>query len=297
MKGLSIIIVNWNTGPLLHKALQALAALPEHDLITQVVVVDNASKDGSIQQAKAHAYSIPIEWNELPTNAGFARANNIGIDWTLHTHGMDQHILLLNPDTEVQPGALLAMLNVFERRSDVGIVGPKLFEPGGKFQLSVHSFPTLWTLITVYLKLHSIFPNTMTGQGAVQSETIVDEVKGAALLIRDEVMDAIGPLDERYWIWFEEVDYCKRALAAGWKTMYTPNAAVLHYGGVSFNQLVGLRRSMPFLVSAYRYANRHLGIVATAILTLLFPVAVLLSIPASLKHRLLQQRNKETLRP
>ncbi|MEX1112817.1 MAG: glycosyltransferase family 2 protein [Candidatus Andersenbacteria bacterium] len=291
MKGLSIIIVNWNTGPLLRRCLESLNTLPEKDLITQVVVVDNASSDDSIQQAKVDTYAIPIEWKELEVNEGFAKGNNIGIDWTLHTHGTDQHIFLLNPDTEVQSGALLTLLNVFERHSDVGIVGPKLFEPGGILQPSVHSFPTVWTLIAVYLKLHSLFPNTVRGQGSINIETVVDEVKGAAFLIRDEVMDTIGPLDEGYWIWFEEVDYCKRALNAGWKTIYTPNAAVLHYGGVSFNQLVGLKRSLPFLVSGYHYAYKHLGILATALLTLLFPVAVLLSLPASLKHRMMQKKN------
>ncbi|MEX0650072.1 MAG: glycosyltransferase family 2 protein [Candidatus Andersenbacteria bacterium] len=295
MKGLSVIIVNWNTGSLLKRCLESLSALPEKDLITQVVVVDNASTDDSVEQAKVDTYGIPVEWKQLKTNAGFAKANNVGIDWTLHAHGMDQHILLLNPDTEVQPAALLTMLNVLDRHGDVGIVGPKLFEPGGKFQASVHSFPTLGTLITVYLKLHSLFPNSMKGQAGISTETVVDEVKGAAYLIRDETMDAVGPLDERYWIWFEEVDYCKRAQQAGWKTMYTPNAAVLHYGGVSFNQLVGLRRSLPFLVSGYRYANKHLGIIAGAVLTLLFPVAVLLSLPASLKHRMVQKKNKKVL--
>lgn len=297
MKGLSIIIVNWNTGPLLRRCLESLDALPEKDVITQVVVVDNASTDDSIQQARSSTYTIPVEFNELETNEGFARGNNIGIDWTLHAHGVDQHIFLLNPDTEVQPGALLTMLHIFDRYSDIGIVGPKLFEPGGQLQPSVHSFPTPWTLFTIYLKLHSIFPNTMKKQGRVKVETVVDEVKGAAFLIRDELMDAIGPLDEGYWIWFEEVDYCKRAFDAGWKTMYTPNAAVLHYGGVSFNQLIGLKRSLPFLISGYRYAYKHLSIVTTALLTFLFPVAVLLSLPASLKHRLFRKQNTKSISP
>lgn len=295
MSEVSIIIVNWNTGPLLRKCLESLEALPEREDISQVVVVDNNSSDDSLTLSQQGTYSFPIEWMPLPDNAGFAKANNRGIDWVLHTHGPDQHIFLLNPDTEVQPGALATMLNVFERHEDVGIVGPKLFEPGGKFQASVHSFPTLGTLIAVFLKLHWLFPNAMQGQGAVNTEIVVDEVKGAAFLIRNKALQAVGPLDAGYWIWFEEVDYCKRARTAGWKAMYTPNAAVLHYGGVSFNQRIGFTRSFPFLMSGYRYARKHLGIAATVILTILFPVAIVLSIPASIKHIALQQRNRRRI--
>lgn len=212
MSQVSVIIVNWNTGPLLHKCLESLELLPERDAISQVVVVDNNSSDSSVARAKQESYSFPIEWKELDENIGFARANNVGIDWVLHTHGDKQHIFLLNPDTEVQPGSLATMLNVLERNRDVGIVGPKLFEPGGKFQPSVHSFPSLSTLIAVFLKLHWLFPNTMQGQKAVNTEMFVDEVKGAAFLIRNGALQDVGPLDADYWIWFEEVDYCKRAL-------------------------------------------------------------------------------------
>lgn len=120
-------------------------------------------------------------------------------------------------------------------------------------------------------------------------EAQVNQVMGAAFLIRNTVLQQLGGLDESFWIWFEEVDYCKQANNAGWNITYTPSASIAHHGGVSFNQLVGIRRTKPFLDSAIVYARKHLGTAAAITLFILYPVAMLIALAASLVH--IQQKN------
>lgn len=290
---LAIVIVNWNTGKLLARCLAALDALAEKDIISQVVVVDNGSSDESLSLAQQR-YDIPTHFLPLGKNTGFAKANNIGIEHIRQNAAALPHILLLNPDTQVRPGALLAMLNVLERRPQTGIVGPKLIEPGESIQPSVRRFPNILTFILIFLKLGRLWQK-QSAAFSYDHETIVDQVMGAAFLIRSELLMDIGTLDEAYWIWFEEVDFCKRASDKGWEVIFTPHAAVLHHGAVSFNQLVGLKRSLPFLNSSLVYARKHLGWGAYILLLFLYPVALLLTIPASLMHIASKKKNKSRL--
>lgn len=278
---LTIIIINWNTGRLLNRCLASLAALPEKALIKRVIVVDNASGDDSIEQAK-RVQGLPVQCMELRENIGFARANNIGLK-ELASDG--NHVLLLNPDTEVQPGALQAMLDFLESHPKAGIVGPRLLNFSDRqTQPSVRSFPTLVVFIWLFLKLHRLLPNVsfwrkymMTGFD-YNKAAAVDQVMGAAFLIRDK---AVEKLDERFWIWFEEVDFCKRAKAKGWEVWYTPSAQIIHRGAASFNQLVGFKRSWFFLRSSVQYANKHLGLLATSVLIILLPIALVLAVVSS----------------
>ncbi len=293
MGSLSIVIVNWNTGKLLSKCLSALSSVSDKHEILDIVVVDNHSSDGSYATAKGKSYSIPIEFKRLKRNVGFARANNFAIDYLLHKHG-DHHILLLNPDTEVHDMALTNMLDALKRNPEVGIVGAKLLNSDGSLQKSVRRFPSFLAFVFIFLKLTRLMPTAMKNFSYSQ-ESVVDQVMGAAFLIRDKALVAVGPLDERYWIWFEEVDYCKRALAAGWKTLYTPKASIMHHGGVSFVQLTGFKKSVPFLSSSLKYVREHISVLAWMLLLMLLPVSFLLTVVASPFHiikRVLHERKR-----
>jgi len=213
------------------------------------------------------------------------------------------HVWLLNPDTEVQPGALAQLENTLGNEPKAGIVGPRLLNPDDSLQPSVRCFPTLTVFIWLFLKLSRLWTRLpfwrrymMTAFDYDRPQS-VDQVMGAAFLIRDELLGerGIGLLDENFWIWFEEVDYCKRARQAGWTVRYEPGAEVIHYGGVSFNQLIGLRRTIPFLNSALYYVTRHHSIMARLILSLLYPVALLLTLPASAVHYFFRRRNHARL--
>jgi len=302
---LVVIIVNWNTGELLARCLGALARLPERELITEVIVVDNASRDRSLAKAKLQVAENgnrpPVRFIQLEHNTGFARANNVALKRVYEGQHAEAHVLLLNPDTEVRPGALTALLDVFDIDQAAGIVGPQLLNADGTVQPSVRSFPTLGVFVFLFLKLHRLLPRAVLWQRYVRSDfdygsrQVVDQVMGAAFLIRNTVLAKIGDLDERFWVWFEEVDLCKRAQQAGWRVAYTPKAQVLHHGAASFNQLVGWRRSLPWFRSSLAYANKHLGSGATALLWLLLPLAVLLAVPSVIAHVLVREQNSEKL--
>ena len=126
-------------------------------------------------------------------------------------------------------------------------------------------------------------------------EAYVDQVMGAAFLIRNELLTQIGFLDTAFWIWFEEVDYCKRAQDAGWKILYTPNATVMHHKGASFHQLIGLRKTKPFLASSLVYVKKHLGMPSYAMLLILYPAAIAIASMASIAHLAKQRENTKRL--
>lgn len=286
-KVLTVVIVNWNTGKLLYECLASLAALPEKEMICDVVVVDNASRDDSFTDIKTVAWDLPMTYVKLTRNRGFAAANNIGI---AKRSKQSTGILLLNPDTIVQSGALQRMFETLMSKSAIGIVGAHLHNADGSTQPSVRAWPTLPVLVWLFLKLPRLWPivpfwrRYMELDFDYHKSQKVDQVMGAALLFRASLLSRVGGLDESFWIWFEEVDYCRRVSAAGFEVWYEPGAYITHYGGASFNQLVGFSRVVPFLNSAMRYARLHLGFGAWVVLLLLWPLAALLAIPAGLYH-------------
>lgn len=303
MEKVAIIIVNWNTGKLLTDCLKSLRDLPEKHLISRVIVVDNNSRDKSLALAQEALQTddLPLSYILLRDNGGFAQANNAAMQ-ELKTDGpFDDHVLLLNPDTEMKAGSLREMARLLEDKKRAGIVGPKLLNADGSLQPSVRHFPTLAIFVIQFLKLHRIFPKLAAWQHYLANDfdyeksSKVEQVMGAAFLIRDRVITDVGMLDSSFWVWFEEVDYCRRAYAAGWEVWYTPEAEVIHHGGVSFNQLIGFRKAWPWLSSSLNYAYKHLGFGAGIFLSLLTPIALLLVIPSMAWHLVQKIRNLKKL--
>jgi N-acetylglucosaminyl-diphospho-decaprenol L-rhamnosyltransferase len=281
-----IIIVNWNTGRLLAACLKALTKLPEASLVSRVIVVDNASTDTSLALAKeVPAGALSFEFNELSSNKGFAAANNLAIK-----KAKKEHVLLLNPDTEMQPGSLQALVTRLKMEAAVGIVGPKLLNANGSWQPSVRAFPNFLVLVWLMLKLHRVWPGApwwrkyMRDDFQPEVKQVVDQVMGAVFLIRDRAVQEIGLLDEDYYLWFEEVDYCWRARQGRWQVVYDPAGEVIHQGGTSFKQLMGWQRLRPFLKSSLTYARKNLSGVAYWGLVALVPVSWLLAVPITIFH-------------
>lgn len=287
MQKIGIIIVNWNTGKLLAACLDSLRRLPEFErgLIEKVVVVDNASVDESFELVRRSSQPAPtpggwVRFIKLEQNVGFARGSNIGAQRL----SANSHVLLLNPDTEVREGTLREMVAVFDREPKVGIVGPKLLNIDGSLQPSVRPFPRVSDFIIYMLKLGRVVQSQQEAVYDYSKAGYVDQVMGAAFLIRRETWNEVGALDEGFFTLFEEVDYCKRVFKKGWKTYFTPAAQVMHVRAASFNQLIGLSRTWPWMMSSLHYARKHFGVVVWLGLLLLTPLTLLLSIPASLKH-------------
>ena len=232
--GCHAVIVNYNAGPGLITAVQsALAA----DGVEQVLVVDNASTDGSLlrlQQTLGHESRLRLLKNR--GNLGFARACNRAI------RGIRQsHVLLLNPDCEVPPGAVRAMLNALEESPDAGMVGPLLLNTDGSEQAGGRrSVPTPWRsfvrafgLTRLADRYPRLFSDFLLHREPLPAAAIgVEAISGACMLARREALASVGLLDSKYFMHCEDLDWCMRFRRAGWKILFTPNATVLHHKGV-----------------------------------------------------------------
>jgi len=280
----AIIIVNWNTGNCLADCLRSLASTPDKGMVEEVIVVDNASSDRSIVQAK----QVVSDTTNKPTvrfiindrNLGFAAANNLGLR-RLEERGSTAHVLLLNPDTIVLPGMIKNMVTLLDRNERVGIVGPKLLNADKTLQPSVRNFPGAKEMILFTLKLGAKVKEARIDYGQEQA---VEQVMGAVFMIRQECRQQVGYLDDGFFVWFEEVDYCRQARNLGWEVWYTPSAQGIHLGGVSFRQVVGIRKNWPWLKSMLRYTRKYLSTPLVVLIYLISSVNVLLWIPASIKQ-------------
>ena len=263
-------------------------------MICDVVVVDNASHDTSFKAVKNKEWKLPMTFVSLKHNRGFAKANNIGIE---KKSMQSTSLLLLNPDTIVHPGAISTMFEALMSASNIGVVGAHLLNPDGTTQPSVRRFPTVPVFAWLLLKLARLFPYASFWQRYLMSDfnyetrTTVDQVMGAAFLIRGSLLSTVGKLSESYWIWFEEVDYCLKVWQAGFKVVYEPKARITHLGGASFSQLVGFSRVLPFLKSSTIYAFKNLGVFSGVALILMWPFALLTAVPASILHVRDKKRN------
>jgi N-acetylglucosaminyl-diphospho-decaprenol L-rhamnosyltransferase len=231
---ISAVVVNWNAGRLLCDCVRSFiedkqrCGIPD----AEVIVVDNNSSDSSIASLKAAFPAVRIIQNT--DNLGFARATNQGI-----RAGGGDYVLLLNPDTEVRPGALGALKRFLESQPLAGAVGPKLLNPDGSLQISAYPEPTLfreaWRLFHLD-RLRSIGSYPMHSWGN-SSPRDVDVLMGACILLPRKVLDECGLLDERFFIYSEDQDLCRRLKNRGWRIFWLPGAEVVHYGGQSTRQV------------------------------------------------------------
>jgi len=283
---LSVVIVSWNVRDLLRRALSSLLVARYSLLVAsnlssvdwssratsneqpatrmEIIVVDNASSDGSAQMVAAEFPQIRLLRND--TNLGFTRANNQGL-----AVSRGRYVLFLNPDTEVVGDALHTMVTYMDTRPDVGVLGPQLRYPDGSIQPSRRRFPTLATAFLESTLLEQWWPDNPAvrhyrmADCPDEQEQDVDWVVGAALLARREVLDTIGGFDEGFFMYSEELDWCKRAKAAGWRVVYLPSAKVIHYEGKSSEQVVAARH-IHFQTSKLRYFRKYHGPLAASLL-------------------------------
>lgn len=252
---LAIIIVNWNTRQLLLDCLASLPAATD-GIHAETWVVDNGSGDGSVEAVRTQYPEVRIIANR--ENLGFATANNQAI-----RASVSRHVLLLNSDTIARPGSLTALVRFLDAHPEVGIVGPRLLNPDGSLQPSWALFPTIFTELTgKKLRLRWRYP---TADGTLAYST--DWVDGAALMIRRSILPQIGLMDERYFMYTEEVDWCYRARRAGWKVCYLPGSEVIHFGGQSSKRAV-TQMKFELYRSKLRFFRKHYGRLAAVTLGL-----------------------------
>jgi len=235
-KDLSVIIVNWNAAAYLPAALDALFAAGE-GLDMEVLLVDNASSDGSLGLVQARYPQVQIIANEV--NRGFAAGNNQGM-----RRARGRYILLLNPDTELPPDALIRFTAFMDAHPRAGVAGPRLQGPAGKIQGGAAGHdPSLSTIFNFATFLYRLFPRRFRGLWLARSlyegeEPIdVDWVSGACMFLRREAVEAAGMMNERYFMYSEDVELCRRVRDAGWRIVCLPDIRVTHHIGGSSRQL------------------------------------------------------------
>jgi len=272
---LSIIIVSWNVKKLLKQCLNSIYQYTK-EINFEIFVVDNNSQDQTVTMVKKCFPQVKIIANQK--NLGFAKANNQAIK-----KAQGNYILLLNPDTEIKENSFKKMIEFLKKYPKVGILGPKLTNTDGSVQQSVRSFPTICDQALILLKIHCLFPKFkclkqyFKTDFDYQKTQIVDQVMGACFLIKKQVLSEIGILDPGFYIWFEEVDFCKRAQNAGWKIMYFAQTAVIHYFGQSFKQMLSLRKQKIWNQSLQYYFLKHHSFAKYLILVFLGYPALILS--------------------
>ncbi|MHB0913496.1 MAG: glycosyltransferase family 2 protein [Armatimonadota bacterium] len=258
---LSILIVNWNTRELLARCIESVYAHPPA-VDFEVVVVDNASTDGSAAMVRERFPDVRLIANA--ENAGYAEGNNQGLRVSA-----GRHVLLLNPDTEVRPGALYALVAFMDAHPNAAAVACRLVGPDERVQRSCRSFPDPRGVLFEYLGLARLFPRSrffgsyrMTWFDYA-TETEVDQPMASCLLLSRQAIDKVGMFDKEFPIFFNEVDWCYRAKKSGWKVYFTPTAEVLHHGGASTRQVkpAMVRESHRSLVAFYEryYKGRISG--------------------------------------
>jgi N-acetylglucosaminyl-diphospho-decaprenol L-rhamnosyltransferase len=301
MVDLSVVIVNWNVCDLLRRCLHSIVRTgtetalgaetaplqgglevivvdnllsppggnAEHQLGLQggleVIVVDNASSDDSVEMVQAEFPGVRLIAN--PDNLGFPAANNQGL-----AVAQGRYVLLLNPDTEVIGDALATMVAYADAHPDVGVLGPQLLNPDGSVQSSRRRFPTLAIAFFESTWLQPCAPRRVLERYYVLDRPDdeiqeVDWVKGAALMARAEAIRQVGLMDEDFFMYSEELDWCARFRKAGWRVVYLPPARIVHHEGKSSEQVMPARH-IHFQTSKIHYFRKHHGPLVAEVLRL-----------------------------
>lgn len=257
MGKISVIIVNYNTRPYLERCIRSLLHFGA-GVIERIIVVDNASTDGSVQFVMQEFEGIEVISNKR--NVGFAAANNQAIK-LIDT----KYIWLINSDVEILNDTAQVLTDFLETHEKTAVVGPMCLNSDLTAGLSYGYFPTIWMYLRDLLSLHlflrlfkTIRYPSMTPPKNVNKPIQVDCVIGAAMMVRRQAIQEVGLLDEGYFAFSEEVDWCYRFKKSGWKVFFLPSAKVIHHGGKSFAQ-VPYSRHLHFYRSLYRFFKKHYG--------------------------------------
>jgi len=264
----SVVVVSFNTAGLLAACLQALTR--SEGVALEVFVVDNASHDGSAEMVARDFPAVRLIRN--PSNRGFAAANNIAL-----REARGRHVLLLNPDTLVQPATVATLAAFLDARPDVGITGPRVLNADGTLQSCGYWYPTLVQEIRASRQANRLLgpwlgPTTPRPDDGQSSR--VDWVDGCCLLARREVLEQIGPLDEQFFLYAEELDWCRSARKAGWDIVTCPSAEMTHLQGQSSAQVS--ERALALLVETrLRFYRKHDGLAAALLVSVVYALGCL----------------------
>lgn len=256
MTQVSIIIVNWNTSKLLEDSLRSIYAETK-SRFKEVIVVDNASTDDSCEMVRDKFPDVKLIENT--TNFGFAHANNQGI-----SIAQGGYVLLLNSDTVVLNNAISKTVSFADKHPQAAVVGCRVLKPDMSVQASCFKFPSVFNMLLSCTYLNKLFPHShFFGREAMtwwdkNDSREIDVVCGCFMLVRQKAIEAVGMLDEQFFIYGEETDWCYRFKQAGWKVMFTPMAEIIHFGGQSSRKVKG-EMLIQLRLSILKFIRKHHG--------------------------------------
>jgi GT2 family glycosyltransferase len=256
MKSISIVIVTWNCKKFIAECLDSLANY-RADPQVEVIVVDNASEDGTLELVRESYRDVVLMPSE--ENLGFTKGNNVGI-----RKSSGRYLFLINPDVRVLNGCIAKMIAYMERNTRVGLLGPGMLGADGKSERSYMSRPTLWNLFCRALALDVLFPQSKLFSGYLmpyfdrKSTIEVDILNGWFWMTRREALDEVGLLDEALFMYADDLDWSKRFHDAGWKVVYFPEAESIHYGGGTTAR-APIRFSVEMQRADFQYWKKNYG--------------------------------------
>ncbi len=283
MLDLSIVVVTYKEDlDVLRRCFESVVA--SLGLSYELIVVDNARRQDT--EALLHDVANTASYVPNPRNMGFAQAVNTGM-----RAAKGRHILLLNPDTEFKPEVLKTMVAHLDADKDVGIASAVIRYPNGDLQESIRRFPSLLNQLVILFKIPHLFKRSRIIDRYMMRDVDpyktqdVDSIMGAFMFIPRTTIQKIGLFDERYFIWFEEVDYCKMASDAGLKTRHYADVEIIHHKGHSFNKLATIKKQRWIRQSLRKYMKKHYGVIPWAILWVLTPIFMVLAYGSALIKR------------
>ena len=289
---LAVVIVTWNVKEAVLVNLRSVfASSPMPDI--EVVVVDNASKDGTAEAVREAFPQVQVIANT--ENLGFSKACNQGIHASTA-----RHILLLNPDMRVEPDSLSKTVAYLDQSPEVGVLGAKLIDSHGHPIHHMRRFPTIKDQVALLLKLPHLFPDLIHRYHArdldLAAEQDVDSVRGSYFAMNRSAISKVGILDERFYIWFEEVDYCKRVKKAGLAVRYVPSIVAHDLVGRSFAQRAFFWKQKMFIQSLIRYFEKWHPTWEVWLLYAIRPPVLGVAIVGDILFRLFPSLGKKTSR-
>lgn len=240
----------------------------------EVIVVDNNSSDSTIEMLKQYGWVIVIAAKE---NLGFAVANNLGVK-----SAKGEWLIFINPDTKARPGFILRLEKFTQENPQIVFFGGKLKNPDSTVQLSIRRLPRLSDQIFRSLKLHRAFSDSGIWNRYIarnfdyEKMARVEQIMGAFMVIKRDVFLRLDGFREDFFLWFEEVDLCRRALEKGVDIWYVPDVELMHYGGQSFSRL-GPKKQILFTESLIKYFWLNGDYTSALIMVLIFPVNICLT--------------------
>ncbi len=275
---ISIIIVSWNVRELLERSICSIDK--EADASFELFVIDNASADGTANFLKMVKMNNPLctgfKTIINKKGLGFAKGCNQGM-----REAKSKQVLLFAPDAELFPKTLSSLLKTAASDAQIGVIGGKILNENGTIQTSVSKFPSIGTHIDGRLRLHKLFPSSSFAKKLYyefdySKDAFVPSVKGALFFITAAAREKVGMLDERFFIWFEETDYCQRVWRSGLKVRYTPLAVAMHVGLASMKKMSFWSRQLIWNSSLRKYFTKYYGLPTGILISILDPILILL---------------------